>query len=98
MTICGIIWVGDDMSGLKFKLHNNFAALLERDHLKQVEVWKRIGSTKQQFSYWVKNIKQPHVGYVLRIHKVTGWRLDEMFEEEIMMNDVVQKGCGVGMP
>ncbi len=65
----------------KFYVRNNFAALLDRDTLRRSYLISSIGATKQQFSRWVLNLEQPHVGYVLRIAKLTGWTIEEMFEE-----------------
>lgn len=64
------------------KIRNRLRQLLDRDGKRPVDVWKPIGATRQQFGKWLRNDEQPSIGYVLRIYRVTGWTLEEMFEEE----------------
>lgn len=66
----------------KIKIVCNLRTLMERDGIKQVDVVRDIGATKQQVSRWRLHGEIPHVGYVLRMHDKYGWTLREMFEEK----------------
>lgn len=67
---------------MHINIRNNLLKLCRKHGFRQIDLAEQIGTSKQTFNKWVKNRDQPTIGYVVRIHKVTGWTLEEMFEEE----------------
>lgn len=67
---------------LKIKVRCKIAELLEAEGRKQTWLAAQIEATPGMVNDWCKGKYLPHVGYILRIQKVTGWTIDQMFEEE----------------
>lgn len=67
---------------LNFSIRCNIGALLKAEGRTQTWLAKQINVTPRMVSDWCNNRYTPHVGYIMRIRKVTGWSLEMMFEEE----------------
>jgi hypothetical protein len=68
---------------LKANVKCNIAELAARDNVKQVDLYRMINpSSKSQVGRWFNHQEIPHALYLLRIHKATGWTLEEMISEE----------------
>lgn len=64
---------------VKFKLNE----MLEKEGRTKAWLARQIGATKQQMNNWCSEEGSiPSIGYILRIMKVTGWRLEDLVEEE----------------
>lgn len=59
----------------------NLDKLIKENGIKQSWLAEKVGATKQQMNAWVKNRSLPSIGYILIIIKVTGWKLEDIFEE-----------------
>jgi hypothetical protein len=74
--------------GMKVKARCNLGALLKRDNKTQAWLAHAISYgldnpvSTQLISDWSNGRGTPSHGYTLRILKVTGWRYEELFEEE----------------
>jgi DNA-binding XRE family transcriptional regulator len=67
---------------LNFSIRCNIGALLKAEGRSQTWLAKQIKVPSRMVSDWCNNRYSPHIGYILRIIKVTGWKLEDMFEEE----------------
>jgi DNA-binding XRE family transcriptional regulator len=67
---------------LDVKLKCNIGHKLKEEGRSQAWLAKQIDVNPRMVSDWCNNRYTPHVGYVLKISRVTGWKLEEMFEEE----------------
>lgn len=75
--------MGGILSVAKIKVKCNIGYLLEKEGRTQSWLAKQIGASKQQMNNWCSEDGSiPNIGYIMRIQKATGWRLEEMFEEE----------------
>lgn len=67
----------------RVSVRSNIGKLLESEGRTKVWLAGQIGATKQQVSSWCHpDGPIPHIGYIMRIMKATGWTLEQMFEEE----------------
>lgn len=67
---------------LKLSIRCNIGSLLKSEGRTQTWLSKQINVPSRMVSDWCNNRYVPHVGYILRIIKVTGWKIEDMFEEE----------------
>jgi hypothetical protein len=73
---------------MKVKAKCKIGELMKRDDIKQAWLANAISQgldnpvSTQLISDWSNGRGTPAHGYVLRMMKVTGWRYEEMFEEE----------------
>jgi hypothetical protein len=72
---------------VKLRARNNIAKLLQKTGSSKAWLAREIsyGLEKpvpsQMVSDWCSNRTQPSIAYIMRILKITGWSLEEMFEE-----------------
>ncbi|WP_199614607.1 helix-turn-helix transcriptional regulator [Paenibacillus alkalitolerans] len=71
---------------VKHKTHCKIGELLKAEGRTQKWLAEQISTerkkvTSQMVSDWVNNRYPPHINYILKIQRVTGWTLDQMFEE-----------------
>lgn len=72
------------MEAFKVKIHIRckIGDLLKSEGRTQTWLAERIETTPPKVNDWCQNKSNPSIGYILRIQKVTGWTLEQMFEEE----------------
>lgn len=68
------------MVQIKMNLQSNIKTLMKRDGWSNRRLAAAVGATHQQVDRW-RHGEFPHIGYILRMMKVTGWKVEEMFEE-----------------
>lgn len=69
-------------SKLKIKVHCKIGELLKEEGRSQQWLADKIGAKRQQVNNWCSNKgSMPSIGYILKMQKVTGWSLEQMFEE-----------------
>lgn len=72
---------------LKLRVRNNIGDLLEAEGrsktwlAKSISVGLKKPISPQMVVDWCSNRSQPSIAYIMRIQKVTGWTIDQMFEE-----------------
>lgn len=66
---------------LNFSIRCNIGTLLKNEGRTQAWLAKQIDVPARMISDWCNNRYTPHIGYIMRIKKVTGWELEQMFEE-----------------
>lgn len=69
---------------LKIKVRCKIGELLKSEGRSMTWLAGQIEATPQLVNDWCKGKYTPHVGYILRIIKATGWKIEDMFEEESM--------------
>lgn len=67
---------------MKIKIRCLIGELLKAEGRSQTWLAEKIGATSPMVNDWCNGRKNPSIGYIMRIQKVTGWTLDQMFEEE----------------
>lgn len=67
---------------LKIKVRCKIGELLKTEGRSQTWLADKIDTTPQLVNDWCKGKYVPSIGYILRIMKATGWKLEDMFEEE----------------
>lgn len=68
---------------VKVKVRCNIGELLKNEGRSQTWLAERIGTTPPKVNDWCQNKSNPSIGYIMRIQKVTGWTLEQMFEEDM---------------
>lgn len=71
-----------EASKVKIQVRCNIGLLLKTEGRSQTWLAEQIGATAPMVNDWCKGKTNASIGYILRIQKVTGWTLDQMFEEE----------------
>lgn len=72
----GIISMG------KPKVRCKIGDLLKEEGRSQTWLADKIEATRQQINSWCnEDGPTPSIGYIMRIQKITGWTLEQMFEE-----------------
>lgn len=72
---------------MKIRVRSNFGEYLKSRGIKKVWLAEQIGADNSQLNRWCKNdnkgeaFSTPSVGYVLRIKKVLGCQLEDIYEE-----------------
>lgn len=73
---------------MKIQVRCNISSLLKEMNKTQSWLAREISDgldspvSAQMISDWCNNRYVPHVGYILRMIRVTGWKIEDMFEEE----------------
>jgi plasmid maintenance system antidote protein VapI len=67
---------------VKVKVRCLLGEKLKSEGRSQTWLAEQIGTHPPMVNDWVKGKATPSIGYILRICKVTGWKVEELFEEE----------------
>lgn len=67
---------------VKIKVRCLIGELLKIEGRSQTWLADQIKATPPLVNDWCNGRGNPSIGYIMRIQKVTGWTLDQMFEEE----------------
>lgn len=67
---------------MKIKVNCFIGELLKSEGRSQTWLAEQIGATAQLVNDWCKGRSNPTIEYIFLIQKVTGWTLDQMFEEK----------------
>lgn len=67
---------------VKIKVRCLIGELLKLEGRSQTWLADQIGATAPLVNEWCKEKTNPSIGYIMRIQRVTGWTLDQMFEED----------------
>lgn len=67
---------------VKIQVRCNIGLLLRKEGRSQTWLAEQIGATAPMVNDWCKGKTNPSIGYILRIQRITGWGLEDMFKEE----------------
>lgn len=67
---------------MKIKVRCLVGEMLKAEGRSQTWLADKIGAHVPLVNDWCTGKTNPSIGYILRIQRVTGWRLEDMFKEE----------------